>query len=174
MLQHPAWTTIDTSTSSTSATEWLASISAGSASSTQRRGLSLEDAVTAECLHHLVASNVAPLFGSDGHGLSLLADYTQFLLAFPNESSAHLPVMSGFVVLLEHLELNHTAQVASASLALRNVILTLWKTKNHLLKVQVLLFLRICIRFSLPAQVVRPRWPRRRARVPIKPSDPKR
>lgn len=126
-------------------TEWLASLPASPSAFPQQRGLSLEDAVTAECLCHLMKCNVAPLLGPENHGLSLLADYTRFLLAFPAESSAHLPAMTGLVTLLEHLELNHTREVIFASLSSRQTVLALWKTKNHLLKVQLLLFLRIIV-----------------------------
>ncbi|EST09037.1 PIK-related kinase, FATC [Kalmanozyma brasiliensis GHG001] len=136
---------LDAPPSTPDPTEWLASVATASDSAGQRRGLSLEDAVTAECLRHLMASTVAPLLGPEGLGLSLLADYTRFFIVFPVESSAHLPAMSGFVTVLEHIELNHTKQVADAALALRQVILALWKTKSHLLKVQLLLFLRISI-----------------------------
>ncbi|TKY89101.1 hypothetical protein EX895_001632 [Sporisorium graminicola] len=134
---------LDASVTLRESSEWLASLSALATAAPQQRGLSLEDAVTAECLRCLMASNTAPLLGSDGHGLSLLADYTRFLLVFPAESSAHLPAVTGLVTLLEHLELNHTRSVLFATLSLRQTILALWKTKNPLLKLQLLLFLRI-------------------------------
>ncbi|GAC98161.1 potential phosphatidylinositol kinase [Pseudozyma hubeiensis SY62] len=124
-------------------TAWLASLPSSPTLTAHQRGLSLEDTVTAECLRHLLASTVAPLLGSNGHGLSLLADYTRFFLTFPGESSAHLPAMTGLVALVEHLELNHPYSVLLASLALRSSIIALWKTKNHLLKKRTLLFLRI-------------------------------
>ncbi|SPO28872.1 related to TEL1 - telomere length control protein [Ustilago trichophora] len=125
--------------------EWLATIPSSVASGAQRRGLSLEDAVTAECLRYLMACSVAPLLGPDGLALSLLADYTRFLLTFPVESSAHLPTITGLVLLLEHLELNNTRELVFAALSLRNVLLGLWKTKNPLLKIQLLLLLRIVV-----------------------------
>ncbi|SJX64421.1 related to TEL1-telomere length control protein [Sporisorium reilianum f. sp. reilianum] len=136
---------LDVSVAPRDPAQWLASLATSASSTPQQRGLSLEDAVIAECLRHLMASTVAPLLGPQGHGLSLLADYTRFLLAFPAESSAHLPAMTGLVTLLEHLELNHTREVIFASLSLRPTILALWRTKNHLLKVQLLLFLRIVV-----------------------------
>ena len=125
--------------------QWLASLHGSAAPAPQQRGLSLEDAVTAECLRHLMACTVAPLLGDNGHGLSLLADYTRFFRSFPSESSAHLPALTGLVALLEHLELNHTREVLFASLCMQPTVLPLWKTKNHLLKVQLLLFFRIIV-----------------------------
>ncbi|GAK67934.1 ataxia telangiectasia mutated [Moesziomyces antarcticus] len=125
------------------AQQWLASAPSAQQPPLQRRGLSLEHAVTAECLSHLISSSVAPLLGAQGYGLPLLADYVRFLLAYPSESSAHLPTLTGLVVLLEHLELNHTSQVVLATLAVRNILLNLWKTKNQLLKAQLLLVFRM-------------------------------
>lgn len=125
------------------AQQWLATATSTQQPPLQRRGLSLEHAVTAECLSLLISSSVAPLLGPHGFGLPLLADYVRFLLAFPSESSAHLPTLTGLVVLLEHLELNHTSEVVLATLAVRHVLLNLWKTKNHLLKAQLLLLFRI-------------------------------
>ncbi len=124
---------------------WLASIPTVTLGASHKRGLSLEDAVTAECLRHLMACTVAPLLGSEGHGIDLLSDYTRFLLTFPTESSAHLPAMTGLVMLLEHLELNHTREVICSAIALRHILLSLWKTKNHLLKIQILLLFRIVV-----------------------------
>lgn len=123
--------------------EWLVLIPAPPSASTNRRTLSLEDAVTAESLRHLMASTVAPLLGSHGYGVQLLADYTRFFLFFDVESSAHLPAMTAFVTLIEHLELNHTREVIYSTLALRRILFYLWDTKNRLLKIQLLLFLRI-------------------------------
>ncbi|KAJ9474748.1 Serine/threonine-protein kinase TEL1 [Pseudozyma hubeiensis] len=136
---------LDSPSGSSDATAWLASLPSSPTLAAHQRGLSLEDTVTAECLRHLLASTVAPLLGSDGHGLSLLADYTRFFLTFPVESSAHLPAITGLVALVEHLELNHPYSVLLASLALRSSIVALWKTKNHLLKKRTLLFLRIVV-----------------------------
>ncbi|SPO27943.1 related to TEL1 - telomere length control protein [Ustilago trichophora] len=136
---------LDAATTTTNLEEWLPTIPNSVASGVQRRGLSLEDAVTAECLRYLMACSVAPLLGPGGLALSLLADYTRFLLAFPVESSAHLPAITGLVFLLEHLELNNTRQVVFAALSLRNVLLGLCKSKNQLLKIQLLLLLRIVV-----------------------------
>ncbi|SNX86282.1 related to TEL1 - telomere length control protein [Melanopsichium pennsylvanicum] len=134
---------LDNSVAPSDPEEWLASIPTTITVPHSRRGLSLEDAVTADCLRHLMACTVAPLLGPEGYGLSLLADYTRFLLCFPAESSAHLPAVTGLVILLEHLELNNTRAVVYASLSLRHVLLVLWKTKNYLVKVRLLLLLRI-------------------------------
>ncbi|KAJ1024768.1 hypothetical protein NDA16_002808 [Ustilago loliicola] len=133
---------LDGTAAATKPEQWLASIPTPPSSRTDRRVLSLEDAVTAECLRHLMACTVAPLFGPDAYGVQLLADYTRFILTFSMESSAHLPAMTGLVILIEHLELNHTREAIYASLAMRHIIFALWNTKNHLLKIQLLLFLR--------------------------------
>lgn len=136
---------LDGSAATSDSDERLATLAISPTLVASQRGLSLEDAVTAHCLCHLMACTVAPLLGSTGQGILLLADYTRFFLTFPVESSAHLPAMSGLNILLEHLELNYPCQVLLASLALRLTVLSLWKTKNLMLKKQLVLFLRIVV-----------------------------
>ena len=83
------------------------------------------------CLEALFRSSASPFFE---HGQALLAKFVRFFRTFPAETSAHLPALGALNRLVAELYFNSKRKMEAASVQLWPLLLTLWPTKNSLLK----------------------------------------
>ena len=107
------------------------------------RPLGLEDVEHMACLQKLLASPNAPVVTAETQlGLRTLAKYEVFLNRYPNETSTHLPALSGLNELLCHLELNEVVQVIRFAIRTWRPLTNLWQTKTRQLKEQLVILVR--------------------------------
>lgn len=102
------------------------------------------------CIELLVCSSEAPLLT---HGEALLAKYLRFFRAFPNETSAHLPALTGFTRILKELHFNNRTVMTATASQMWPILLSLWPTKITAMKEQIVIALSMLYDFLtfLPA-----------------------
>ncbi|OCF35599.1 hypothetical protein I316_02654 [Kwoniella heveanensis BCC8398] len=102
---------------------------------------------SAPLLPPLPSKEVEPISPPERVGHSLLLKVNRFFQQYPNETSAHLPILRSLNLLLVELELNCRDDFLSAGLKLLPHLVALWGTRNKALREQVVIAVRTIFPF---------------------------
>jgi ataxia telangiectasia mutated family protein len=98
------------------------------------------------CIDAFFRSPASPFLAC---GEALLAKFIRFFRVFPSETSAHLPALTALNRLVQELYYNAKTALEKSSVILWPFLLSLWYTKNAIVKEQLVILLNRLLPFLL-------------------------
>ena len=98
------------------------------------------------CVEVLFSASGAPLME---YGEALIWKFTRFFRTFPNETSAHLPVVVALNRLVQEVYFNNKSLLTNACTHIWPALAALWTTKNSTLKEQVVVLYTALLPFVI-------------------------